>query len=71
MVDRANARSVANQEGATNWTNATLTPLFKKKDRTQCNNYRGISLLSVLVKVLSLILLERLQVIIDTQLMEV
>jgi len=67
MVDRANARSVTNQEGATNWTNATLTPLFKKKDRTQCNNYRGISLLSVPGKVLSLILLERLQVIIDPQ----
>ncbi len=25
------------------WRNATFTiPLFKKKDRTQCNNYRGI-----------------------------
>ena len=40
------------------WRNATLIPLFKKKDRTQCNNYRGISLLSVPGKVLSLILLE-------------
>ena len=29
------------------WRNATLMPLFKKKDRTQCNNYRGTSLLSV------------------------
>ena len=27
------------------WRNATLIPLFK--DRTQCNNYSGISLLSV------------------------
>ena len=49
------------------WRNATLIPLFKK-DRTQCNNYRGISLLSVPGKVLTLILLERLQAIIEPQL---
>ena len=52
------------------WRNATLIPLFKKKDRTQCNNYRGISLLSVPGKVLTLILLERLQAIIEPQLLE-
>ena len=52
------------------WRNATLIPLFKKKDRTQCYNYRGISLLSVPGKALSLILLERLHVIIDPQLMK-
>ena len=52
------------------WKNATLIPLFKKKDRKQCDNYRGISLLSVPGKVLALILLERLQAIIDPQLME-
>ena len=47
-----------------------MIPLFKKKDRKQCDNYRGISLLSVPGKVLALILLERLQAIIDPQLME-
>ena len=52
------------------WRNATLIPLFKKKDRKHCDNYRGISLLSVPGKVLALILLERLQAIIDPQLME-
>ena len=51
------------------WRNATLIPLFKK-DRTQCNNYRGISLLSVPGKVLTLILLQRLQAIIEPQLLE-
>ena len=51
------------------WWNATLIPLFKK-DGTQCNNYRGISLLSVPGKVLTLILLQRLHVIIDPPLME-
>ena len=52
------------------WRNATLIPLFKKKNRTQCNNYRGISLLSVPGKVLTLILLGWLHSIIDPQLME-
>ena len=47
-----------------------MIPLFKTKDGTQCNNYRGISLLSVPGKVLTLILLQRLQVIIDPQLIE-
>ena len=46
------------------WRNATFIPLFKK-DRTQCNNYRRISLLSIPGKVLTLILLQRLQAIID------
>ena len=39
------------------WKNAMLIPLFKKKDRKQCDNDRGISLLSVPGKVLALILL--------------
>ena len=52
------------------WKNATLVPLHKKKDRRICDNYRGISLLSVPGKVLTLILLERLQAIINPQLME-
>ena len=52
------------------WKNATLVPLHKKKDRRICDNYRGVSLLSVPGKVLTLILLERLQDIIEPQLME-
>ena len=51
------------------WKNATLIPLHKK-DRKVCDNYRGIALLSIPGKVLSLILLERLQAIIDPQLLE-
>ena len=47
------------------WKNATLVPIHKKKDRRVCSNYRGVSLLSVPGKVLSLILLERLQAIIE------
>ena len=43
------------------WKSATLVPLHKKRDRKICDNYRGISLLSVPSKVMSLVLLERLQ----------
>ena len=43
-------------------------PLIKKKDRKICDNYRGISLLSVLGKVLALVLLQRLQTIIGPKL---
>ena len=39
--------------------------LFKKGDRSQCGNYRGISLLSVVGKVLADILLQRLKYIAD------
>ena len=38
------------------WKNAILIPLHKKQSRKDCNNYRGIALLSVPGKVLSLIL---------------
>ena len=47
-----------------------LVPMYRKKDRKICNNYRGISLFSIPGKLLSLVLLERLETIIDPQLME-
>ena len=52
------------------WKDSTLVPLHKKKDRKECTNYRGISLLSIPGKVLALVLLERLQAVIDHQLSE-
>ena len=42
-----------------------ITILFKKGDRSQCGNYRGISLLSVVGKVFADILLKRLKGIAD------
>lgn len=42
------------------WRESIITPVFKKGDRSDCNNYRGISLLSVGYKVLSNILLFRM-----------
>ena len=41
-----------------------------KKDRKLCNNYCGILLLSIPGKVLSLVLPDRLETIIDLQLIE-
>ena len=52
------------------WKRSVLVPIHKKNDRKVCDNYRGIALLSVPGKVLSLILLERLQTIIDPQLLD-
>ena len=37
-----------------------IVPIHKKGDRMDCNNYRGISLLSTLYKILSNILLSRM-----------
>ena len=42
-------------------TDPNITILFKKGDRAQCGNYRGISLLSIVGKVFADILLQRLK----------
>ena len=52
------------------WRDAIVIPLFKKKDRRVCDNYRGISLLSVVGKILTSILLKRLAPLVDGQLLE-
>jgi len=42
------------------WKESNLVPIHKKGDKTDCNNYRGISNLTTTYKVLSNILLSRL-----------
>jgi hypothetical protein len=42
------------------WKESIIVPIHKKCDKTGCNNYRGISLLSTAYKILSNILLARL-----------
>ena len=42
------------------WKDASIITIYKKGDRTDCGNYRGISLLSIAVKIFARILLNRL-----------
>jgi hypothetical protein len=42
------------------WKECIIEPIYKKGDKTGCNNHRGISLLSTTYKILSNILLSRL-----------
>jgi hypothetical protein len=42
------------------WKESIIVPIHKIGDKTDCNNYRGISLLSASYKILSNILLMRL-----------
>ena len=42
------------------WKESIIVPIHKKGDRMDCNNYRGISLLSTSYKILSNILLSRM-----------
>ena len=42
------------------WKESIIVPIYNKDDKTDCNNCRGISLLSSMYKILSKILLSRL-----------
>ena len=42
------------------WKESIIVPIHKKGDKTDCNNYRGISLLPATYSILSNILLSRL-----------
>jgi hypothetical protein len=42
------------------WKESIIVTIYKKGDKTDCSNYRGLSLLSTTYKILSNILLSRL-----------
>jgi len=47
------------------WAQATVVPILKKGDSTECGNYRGISLMSVLLKLLTRIVATRISTALD------
>jgi hypothetical protein len=58
--------SICNKEELPNqWTESIITSVHKTGDKTDCNDYRGLSLLSTSYKILSNILLSRLSPYID------
>ena len=48
------------------WSECILCPIYKKGDRKQCNNYRGISLLNITYKIFAICLYNQLSKIIKT-----
>jgi hypothetical protein len=46
------------------WSEGILCPIYKKGDRKQCNNYRGISPLNIIYKIFLMLLYNRLSTII-------
>ena len=47
------------------WMDANIAILLKKGDRSHCSNYRGISLLSAVGKVLADVILQRLHLLVE------
>lgn len=52
------------------WREAIIVPIHKKGSRTECGNYRGISLLSVVGKIYARIVSDRLRVLTDSVIMD-
>ena len=60
-----------NEKMVKEWSMTTLISLYKNKgDRKVCDNYRGIALLNITSKIFSRIILNRIQELIDHQLLE-
>ena len=51
----------SDQKVPSDWTKGTIIKLFKKGDALVCGNWRGINIMSIPSKLLSIIILQRLQ----------
>jgi hypothetical protein len=60
-----NINYVWNKEELPDWKESIIVPVHRKDDKTDCNNYRGITLLWTSYKMLSNILFSRLSPYID------
>lgn len=56
------------KEVPTEWRNSIILTIHKKGDTRPCDNYRGISLLSIAAKVYESLIEKRLRVIIEPKL---
>jgi sorting nexin-29 len=65
MTDLSDQQKIYKEELPDQWKESIIVPVYMKGDKIDCNNYRGISLLSTSNKVLSNILLSRLGPYID------
>jgi hypothetical protein len=59
-IHKLNNSTWNKEESPDQWKESIIVPIHKKGDKTDCNNYRGISLLSTSYNILSNILLSRL-----------
>lgn len=58
------------EEVPEDWSKAIITPIYKKGDKSDCKNYRGISLLSVPGKVFTKVLQRRMKSCVERALAE-
>ena len=57
-------------EAPADWQTGVVIPIFKKGDKTECGNYRGITLLSLAGKVYAKVLQSRVQAIVEPSIAE-
>jgi hypothetical protein len=49
------------------WTEGIVCPIYKKGDKTQCHNYRGISVLNITYTIFAILLYNRLSMVMEPE----